>query len=92
MRNRKKTQNDAPFVAFYDMRAVTFALPDEMADVSIAGLPLFILKLQLNHMQSHRPTDSHFKPYLHQEKSISFGTRIINLLLSYKLPVVCLSF
>ena len=30
------TQNDAPFVAFYDMRAVTFVLPDEMADVSIA--------------------------------------------------------
>ena len=25
-----KTQNDAPFVAFYDMCAVTFALPDEM--------------------------------------------------------------
>ena len=33
-----KTQNDAPFVAFYDMHAVTFVLPDEMADVSIAGL------------------------------------------------------
>ena len=32
-----KTQNDAPFVAFYDMRAVTFVLPDEMVDVSIAG-------------------------------------------------------
>ena len=28
-----KTRNDAPFVAFYDMRAVTFVLPDEMADV-----------------------------------------------------------
>ena len=38
-----KTQNDAPFVAFYDMRAVTFVLPDEMADVSIAGLQWFIL-------------------------------------------------
>ena len=33
-----KTQNDAPFVAFYDMRPVTFVLPDEMADVSIADL------------------------------------------------------
>ena len=32
-----KTQNDAPFVAFYNMRAVTFVLPDEMANVSIAG-------------------------------------------------------
>ena len=31
-----KTQNDAPFVTFYDMRAVTFVLPDEMANVSIA--------------------------------------------------------
>ena len=38
-----KTQNDAPFVAFYDIRAVAFVLPDEMADVSIAGLQRFIL-------------------------------------------------
>ena len=33
-----KTHNDASFVAFYDMRAVTFVPQDEMADVSIAGL------------------------------------------------------
>ena len=33
-----KTQKDAPFVFSYDMRAVTFVLQDEMADVSIAGL------------------------------------------------------
>ena len=33
-----KTQNDAPLVAFYDMRAVTFVLPDKMADMSIAGV------------------------------------------------------
>ena len=38
-----KTQNDAPLVAFYDMHAVTFVSPDEMADVSIAGLQWFIL-------------------------------------------------
>ena len=38
-----KTQNDAPFVAFYDMRTVTFVLPDEMANVSIGGLQWFIL-------------------------------------------------
>ena len=44
-----KTQNDAPFVAFYDTRAVTFVLPDEMADVSIAGLQWFILIPRLNH-------------------------------------------
>ena len=31
-----ETQNDAPFVAFYDMHTVTFVLPDEMADVTIA--------------------------------------------------------
>ena len=58
-----KTQNYAPFVAFYDMRAVIFVLPDEMADVSIAGLQWFILKPQLNHTGSHRPIDSHSKPY-----------------------------
>ena len=33
---KKNTQNDAPFVPLYDMCAVTFVLPDEMADVSIA--------------------------------------------------------
>ena len=38
-----------PFVAFYDMRAVTFVLTDEMADVSIAGLQWFILIPRLNH-------------------------------------------
>ena len=31
-------KNDAPFVAFYDMCAVTFVLPNETADVSIKGL------------------------------------------------------
>ena len=36
-------QNDAPFVAFYDMHAVTFVPPDEMADVTITGLQWFIL-------------------------------------------------
>ena len=38
-----ETQNNAPFVAFYDMHAVTFVPPDEMADVTIAGLQWFIL-------------------------------------------------
>ena len=63
-----KTQNDAPFVAFYEMRAVTFVLPDEMADVSIAGLQWFILIPRLNHTRSHWPIDSHSIPYLHREK------------------------
>ena len=59
-----KTQNEAPFVAFYNMHAVMFVLPDEMADVSIAGLQWFILIPQLNHTGSHRPIDSHSIPYL----------------------------
>ena len=33
-----ETQNDAPFVPFYDMPAVTFVPPDEIADVTIARL------------------------------------------------------
>ena len=70
-----ETQNDAPFVAFYDMHAVTFVPPDEMADVTIAGLQWFILIPRLNHTGSHRPIDSHSKPYLHQEKNIRFGIR-----------------
>ena len=65
---RNKTQRDAPFVAFYDMRAVTFFLPDEMADVSIAGLQWFILIPRLNHARSHRPIDSYSIPYLNREK------------------------
>ena len=42
-----KTQNDAPFVAFYDMHAVTFVPPDEMADVTIAGLQWFTVEEDL---------------------------------------------
>ena len=57
-----ETQNDAPSVAFYHMRAVTFVLPDEMADVLITGLQWFILISRLNHMRSPRPSDSHPKP------------------------------
>ena len=60
-----KTQNDAPFVAFYDVRAVTFVLPDEMANVLITGLQWFILIPRSNHTASHRPIDSHSIPYLH---------------------------
>ena len=72
----KETQNDDPFVAFYDMSAITFVLPDEMADVSIAGLCGLFLYPRLNHTGSHRPIDSHSIPYLHQEKKyIGFGTR-----------------
>ena len=63
-----ETQNDAPSVAFYDMCAVMFVLPDEMADVSIAVLQWFILIPRLNHTGSHRPIDSHSIPYLHREK------------------------
>ena len=63
-----ETQNDAPFVAVYDIRAVTFVLPDEMADVSIAGLQWFILIPRLKHTGSHRPIDSHSIPYSHREK------------------------
>ena len=70
-----KTQDDAPSVAFYDMRAVTFVLPDAMANVSIAGLQWFIFIPRLNHTGSHRPIDSHSIPYLHREKNIGFGTR-----------------
>ena len=50
-----KTQNDAPFVACYYMRAVKFVLPDEMADMSIAGLQWFILIPRLNHTGSNKP-------------------------------------
>ena len=45
----EKTQNNAPFVAFCDMCAVTFVLPDEMADFLIAGLQWFILIPRLNY-------------------------------------------
>ena len=70
-----KTQNDAPFIAFYDMRAVMFVLPDEMADVSIVGLQWLILITRLNHTGFHKPVDSHSILYLHREKIIGFGTK-----------------
>ena len=70
-----ETQNDVPFVAFYNMHAVKFVPPDEMVDVMIAGLQWSILIPRLNHMGSHRPIDSRSIPYLHREKNIGFGTR-----------------
>ena len=70
-----KTQNHATFVAFYDMHAVMFVLPDEMANVPITGLQWFILIPRLNDTGSHRPTDSHSIPYLHGEKNTEFGNR-----------------
>ena len=80
-----KTQNDAPFVAFYDMRAVTFVLPYEMADVPIAELQWFTLISGLNHTGSHRPIDSHSKPYLHRKKC-RIGTRTTQPVASYDMP------
>ena len=68
MRNGTNHKMMPLFVAFNDTPAVTFILPDEMADVSMAELQWFILIPQLNHTESHRPSDSHSKPYLHQEK------------------------
>ena len=32
-----------PFVSFYNMHAATFVLPDEIADVWIAGMQCFFL-------------------------------------------------
>ena len=71
----KTTQNDALFVAFYDMHAVTFVLPHETVDVPIMGLQWFILIPWLNHTGSHMPIDFHSKHYLHWEKDTEFGTR-----------------
>ena len=71
----KEKKNDAPFVAFYDMRAVTFVLTDEMADVSIAGLQWLIFIPRLNRKGSHRPRDSHSKPYLHRRKKIKIRNK-----------------
>ena len=81
-----KTQNDAPFVAFYDMHADTFVLPNEMENVSIAGLQWIILIPRLNHTGSHRPIASHSIPYLHREKKIlDLKRELPSLLQSYEL-------
>ena len=80
-----KTQNYAPFVAFYGMRAVTFVLPDEMANVSIAGLQWFIFISRLTHTGSHWPTDSHSIPHLHREKKKDLEQELPSLLQSYEL-------
>ena len=70
-----KTQNDVPFVAFYDMRAVTFVPPDEMADVSIAGLQWFILIPRLNHTGPTGQLIPIPNPIYIEKKIIGFGTR-----------------
>ena len=66
-------QNDAPFVAFYDMHAVTFVPPDGRCDDR--GTAVVFLIPRLNHKGSHRPIDSHSILYLDREKNIGFGTR-----------------
>ena len=68
IQKKNRTQNEAPVVALYDMRVVTFVLPNEMVDVSIAGLQRFIRIPILNHTGSQRTGDSRPKPYLHREK------------------------
>ena len=70
-----ETQNDAPFIAFYNMHAVMLVPPDEMADVTIVGLQWSILIPRLKHTGSHRPIDSHSIPYLHQEKKYRMGNK-----------------
>ena len=85
MRNEQKTQYDAPFVAFYDMHAVMFVPPDEMADVSIKGLQWFILVPRLNHTGSHRPNESHSITYLHRKKIKDLEQDLPSLLQSYEL-------
>ena len=55
-----ETQNDAPFVAFYDMHAVTFVPPDEMADVTVAGLQWFIL---IPPIKPHRVPQANWFPF-----------------------------
>ena len=77
-----ETQND---VYFYDMHAVTFVLPDETADVSIAGLQWFIIIPRLNHTGSHRSIDSHPIPYLHREKIQDLEQELPSLLQCYEL-------
>ena len=62
-----KKQNDAPYVTLYNMRAVTFFLPDKMAGVSITRLQRFILIPLLNHSGSHRPSDSNSKLYIEKK-------------------------
>ena len=56
----EETQNDAPFVAFYDMHAVTFVPPDEMADVTITGLQWFIL---IPPIKPHRVPQANWFPF-----------------------------
>ena len=62
------TQNDAPFVAFYDMRAVMFVLPDEMANVSIVGLQWFFSYTPIKPHGVSQANYSHSIPYLHRKK------------------------
>ena len=70
-----KTQNDAPFVAFYDMHAVTFVPPDEMADVTIAGMQWFIL---IPPIKPHGVPQANWFPFqtlFASRKNIGFGIR-----------------
>ena len=70
-----ETQNDAPFVAFYDMHSVTFTPPDEMADVTIAGLQWFILIPPIKPHGVPQANCFPFQTLFTSRKNIGFGIR-----------------
>ena len=41
-----KTQNDAPFVTFYDILAVMFVLPDKKADVDCRTAVVYYIPIK----------------------------------------------
>ena len=89
------TQNDAPFVAFYDIRTITFVLPDEMADASIAGLQWFIIIPRLNHTGLIGQLILILNTIYIEKKNIGFGTRTTQpaaILRSARKAAVCLRF
>ena len=67
------------------MHAVTFVLPDEMANVSIAGLQWFILIPQLKHMGCHRPIFPIPYPIYIEKKIYDLEQELPSLLQSYEL-------
>ena len=69
IRNRTKHKMMPILSPFMTLHAVTFVLPDEMADVSVAGTAVgYTYTLIKPHRVSLRPINSHSKLYLHRGK------------------------
>ena len=82
---KKKKKMMPPFVAFYDMHAVTFVLPDKWQMCRLRDCSGLFLYPDKTTQSLTGQVISIPNPIYIEKKNIKFGTRTPNLLQSHKL-------